>query len=110
MVAYPVPAIAGTSAGKDVKAGFKPIVKSLSYLDSLMQGVIGWLHAICNFLTAIDGEVGVELDHRGFWFHRVRAIDLNFVVVLTPCRKRTGDHCEEKAAVTEHELKNNSKD
>jgi len=45
-------------------------------------GVVGGRHAVDDVRLAVGGEVGVQLDHGGAGRDRVRAVDLNLVVVL----------------------------
>ncbi len=88
MVAHPLPSLAGIHRSKDIKSHFEPVVEAVRDLDGFMFGVIGRVYAICDLFAAVNGEIAVQLHHRVARFNRLRAVHLNFVIVL--CAGRRG--------------------
>ena len=60
MIAHPLPALTLGYRSEDIKTAFEPVVKSVGNFDGLMLGVIRWIHAINDFLGAVNGEVAVS--------------------------------------------------
>src|SRR5215469_4703221 len=59
-----------------------------------MQCVLTGQHAVFDFLAALKGEIGVQLNHRGFGRDGLRRVNLDLVVVLR-CALR-GEQREEE--------------
>ncbi len=87
VIADPLVALAVRSdTGKDVKAGFEPIVPALGDFDGLVFLVVGGVGAVGSEFASFGGEVAVEFDHCVTGRHRVGAVDLDFVIAL--CERR----------------------
>jgi hypothetical protein len=82
VIAYPLPSAIRLDAGEKIKPDLRPVVDPLRDLHRLVFRMLGWQHAVDHHLAAFNGEVGMELDHRGMRSLRFRRVDLNFVVVL----------------------------
>ena len=88
MIAYPLITLSvRTDAGENVKAGFKPIVPTLRDFDSFVLLMIGGVRTIAGGLTAVGGEVAVQLNHGVARRHGFGTVDLHFVIAL---RERSG--------------------
>ncbi len=82
MVADPHPAAVGLDGGEDVKSGFKPAGETVGDLEGFVHGVIGRKDTVDYGFCAFDGEVAVNFDHGVARGDEVRAVDLDFGVVL----------------------------
>ncbi len=52
-----------------------------------MQRMVIGAHAIDHLLRSLDSEVAVQLKHRCARRHKIRSVNLNFVVALTVARR-----------------------
>src|SRR6185312_8371212 len=89
MVTHPVPAITRAGAGKDIKAGFKPVIPSLSNLNGFMHGMVRGTDAIHHIFFALSSPVSMKFHHGAVGLNRVGAIDLDLIVVLCHQMDRT---------------------
>ena len=90
-------------AGENVEAGFEPFVKAVRDFDRLMPGMIRRQRAVISLLRAFRCEVVVQLDHRDAARHGFRAIDLDFVIVLS-CDLHARAECQDEDGENEFEL------
>jgi hypothetical protein len=102
VVADPLVAGLGGVGGKVVEAELGPGGDALGELDGLVLGVVGGIDAVgCigragESFEAVDGEVGVELNHQGLGRDGIGAVDLDLVVVLGAemrCQDETENEC-----------------
>src|SRR5258708_26714859 len=82
MRAHEIQTTAIAGAGKDIEAGFKPVVEAVSDLDGLVPGVIRRQGAVAGLLRSFSGEVVVQLNHRHTARNGFRSIDLDFIIAL----------------------------
>src|SRR5580658_3205853 len=73
--------------GKDVKADLRPVIDPLSQLDCFVLLVLGWQHAELSRGASLHREIAVYFEEQRLGSHRLRGIDLDFVVIL---RTRNG--------------------
>src|SRR5947209_15632304 len=102
VVSYPIPAVTGTGTGKNIEAGLKPIVKSMSDLDSFMNGMVGRTHTFAGELAPADRVVSMEFHHGRMGLYSVGPIHLDFVVVLRVYTEGAKDDCKQDQAVPAH--------
>src|SRR5450631_1406597 len=88
VIADPLPPAVGLNAGEDVEAGFEPAIDALRNFDGLMFRMVGGQYAILHRLASLGGEIRMQLDHGAGGRDGVRAINLNFVIVLCVSRDR----------------------
>src|SRR5258707_387032 len=101
MVAHPLPSMSRVSAGENVETGFKPLGKTVRYLDRLMQGVVGRDCAVVRPFRSLKSKIAVQFDHSGALLHRLRGVHLDLIILLTPQRygdDRQEQGCKNKAA------------
>src|SRR5208337_1592317 len=84
VVADPFPALTVRHRREDVETGFEPRRKTLRDFQRFVQLVFGGKDALLRRLRSLEEEVAVQLHHGCFRWNRLRAIDLDFVVVLRP--------------------------
>src|SRR5579859_962549 len=82
MVTHPVPAITRAGTCKDIKAGLKPVIPSLSYFNGFVHGVIRGPDAIHHTFFALSSPVGMEFHHGAVRLDRIGAINLDLIVIL----------------------------
>jgi hypothetical protein len=82
MIPHPLPVLALTDGGKNVKAAFEPVVEAVGDLDRLMRGVICGINTIIDPLRAVNREVAMQFDHGMSRFDQFGSVYLNFVVLL----------------------------
>ncbi len=105
VVADPLDAVAVLPAGEDVEADLGPVVDAFGELEGFVLLVVGGVDAVDGLGLALDGVVGVELDHEGFGSDGVGAVDLDLVVALCVCGDGEGEGKggeEERAAEFRH--------
>ena len=86
VVTDPLNTLAAALGSKDVKAYFEPVGETVGDLDGFVLGVVSGIDAVDDGLSAIDGEITMELDHGVVGINQIGAVDLNFVVVLRASR------------------------
>jgi hypothetical protein len=86
MVADPVYALATALVGEDVEADFELVGETVGDLDGFVLGVVDWIKPVGHGLSAINGEITVELNHGVAGINQIGAVDLNFVIVLRASR------------------------
>src|SRR6185312_6142106 len=102
VITNPVPSIAGTSAGKNIKAGLKPIIHALRDFNGFMNGMVCGRNSIHLSLGTLRGVVGMEFNHRYAGVDRVGAVHLYLVVVLSMNTKSAQAQCQHKKPVPNH--------
>src|ERR1700680_374193 len=83
-----VRAAAIARAGEDVESGFEPVVEAVGNLNRLVPGMIRGQCTVVSLLRSLRCKVIVQLDHGHAARDGFRAIDLDFVVVLSVHGKR----------------------
>src|SRR5208283_4280332 len=79
---YPSPALTVRHRREDVEASLEPGCEALRDLDCFVQLVFGGEHTLFGRLRSLENEVAVQFHHGSFRRNRLRAINLDFVVVL----------------------------
>ena len=78
-----IPSAAVASAGEDVEAGLEPIIEAVGDLDRLVPRMVRRQRVVVSLLCAFRREIIMQLDHRDAAGHGFRAVNLDFVIVLS---------------------------
>src|ERR1019366_3954355 len=98
VVTDPVDSLAGALRCENIKSNFKPGIKTVSNFDGLVQRVIGGEKSVLHGLRALKRKIAVQFHHGVMRLDSIRAINLNFVIVLRrgsrarESRKRHSDY------------------
>src|SRR5271165_7636911 len=82
VVADPFPALTVRHRREDVETGFEPGRESLCDFQRFVQFVFGGQDTLLRRLGSLEEEVTVQFHHGCLRWNRLRAINLDLVVVL----------------------------
>src|SRR5258706_6924638 len=92
MRADKIPTVTVARARENIETSFEPIVEAMCDLDRFVPRMIRRQRAVFSFLRALRREVVVQLHHRDAARNSFRAVNLDFVVVLSASESRQKTH------------------
>ena len=82
VIAHPHPPAVGLDGGENVEPGLEPVAETVGDLERFVDGMVGRQDPIDYRLRSLHREVAMQFHHGVAGRDEIRAVDLNFSVVL----------------------------